>query len=73
MRNQRPVVRYIAALGSAFAIVAAVLMWVAPQAMSQNPELQQCVAEIKRIASPEEALSNQCTGWCCIDRLSWQR
>jgi hypothetical protein len=23
--------------------------------------------------SPAEALSNQRTGWCCIDRLSWQR
>jgi hypothetical protein len=23
--------------------------------------------------SPAQALSNQCTGWCCIDRLSWQR
>jgi hypothetical protein len=23
--------------------------------------------------SPTQALSNQCTGWCCIDRLSWQR
>src|SRR5271156_2743839 len=21
--------------------------------------------------SPAQALSNQCTGWCCIDRLSW--
>jgi hypothetical protein len=24
-------------------------------------------------ASPEQALSSQRTGWCCIDRLSWQR
>jgi hypothetical protein len=23
--------------------------------------------------SPAQPLSNQCTGWCCIDRLSWQR
>jgi hypothetical protein len=22
--------------------------------------------------SPAEALPNQCDGWCCIDRLSWQ-
>jgi hypothetical protein len=21
--------------------------------------------------SPAQALSNQCTAWCCIDRLSW--
>jgi hypothetical protein len=20
---------------------------------------------------PAKALSNHCTGWCCIDRLSW--
>jgi hypothetical protein len=23
--------------------------------------------------SPAQALSSQCAGWCCIDRLSWQR
>jgi hypothetical protein len=27
----------------------------------------------KTPGSPAQAMSNQRTGWCCIDRLSWQR
>jgi hypothetical protein len=31
------------------------------------------IEHIRTDGSPAQALSNQCTGWCCIDRLSWQR
>jgi len=28
---------------------------------------------VNQIGSSGQALSNQCVGWCCIDRLSWHR
>ena len=32
------------------------------------------LAEYRQLGgSSAEALPNQCTGWCCMDRLRWQR
>jgi hypothetical protein len=61
MRNQSSFVRYIAAIACAFAVLAAVLMLVAPQAMSQDPQLQQRVAEIKQYLSLNKVVLAQYT------------
>jgi hypothetical protein len=60
MTNQCPAVRYVATFGSAVAIVAAVLM-LPLQVMSQNPELQQHVAEIKQYLSLNKLVLAQYT------------
>jgi hypothetical protein len=61
MRNQSSFVRYIAAIACAFAVLAAVSILVAPQAMSQDPQLQQRVAEIKQYLSLNKVVLAQYT------------
>jgi hypothetical protein len=61
MRNRDSFVRYIAAIGPALAAVGLVLMLVAPQAMPQNPQLQQRVAEIKQYLSLNKQVLAQYT------------
>jgi hypothetical protein len=62
MTNQCPAVRRVATFGSVVAIVAVVLM-LPLQAMSQNPELQQHVAEIKEYLSLNKLV---------LARYTWQ-
>jgi len=61
MRNRDSFARYIAANGPALAAVGLVLMLMAPQAMSQNPQLQQRVAEIKQYLSLNKQVLAQYT------------
>ena len=61
MRKRDSFVRYIAAIGPALAAVGFVLMLVASQAMPQNPQLQQRVAEIKQYLSLNKVVLAQYT------------